>query len=145
MRKREAFPWMHACAAGLVSGAALGLFLKAVELRTSYRVYTLLLNVDYIPILNRMQLPELVEFTLHLLISVVISVLLVWLLRSRPWRPIYSTCVVIAVGLFIGLLLYPTTLLSERTPDLTSMPAFLWWLLGHGLYGLLLGLFLRNK
>ena len=37
---------------------------------TGYKVYTLLLNIDYIPILNEFKFPEVVEVIFHLIVSV---------------------------------------------------------------------------
>ncbi|EHB62807.1 hypothetical protein [Paenibacillus lactis] len=61
---------------GLAAGSLLGIYLKFIEHFTSFNVYTLLLNVDYIPGLNRLELPEWVEFLLHLAISVLLSAVL---------------------------------------------------------------------
>ena len=101
-----------------------------VEEATTYQVYTLLLNVDYIPVLNRYDLPEIVEALLHL----VISILLVACLQAVVIRKkITSTRQIILWSmvscLFIGLALFPTTVLSNRTPSLTSIPAWSYWLL----------------
>ncbi|PWW29578.1 hypothetical protein DFO73_104218 [Cytobacillus oceanisediminis] len=58
---------------GFVSGIFLGLFLKVIEVMSGVKVYTLLLNVDYIPILKNYSFPEFVEFLLHLIISVIVA------------------------------------------------------------------------
>ncbi|CAM3958823.1 hypothetical protein [Mesobacillus zeae] len=70
-------------AAGLVSGVFLGLFLKVIEFSTSEKVYTLLLNVDYVPVLKRYQFSELVEFVLHLIVSVVLGIGVSFVLRIK--------------------------------------------------------------
>ncbi len=130
---------------GVISGIILAFFLKMVEEATTYQVYTLLLNVDYIPVLNRYDLPEIVEALLHL----VISILLVACLQAVVIRKkITSTRQIILWSmvscLFIGLALFPTTVLSNRTPSLTSIPAWSYWLLGHLIYGMIVGYLLRN-
>ena len=47
---------------GMFSGIILGLCLKWIEWLTGKQVYTLLLNVDFIPIIGPIQWPEWVEF-----------------------------------------------------------------------------------
>jgi hypothetical protein len=127
-------------AAGIIAGIFLGLFLKAVEYITGLKVYTLLLNVDYIPNLKNYAFSEFLEFVLHLVISVLLSLVsyFYFLKKYNKMR------VVIKLSLVVGLLLYPTTLLSERTPEVTSTSAFLFWMLGHGLYGVVLGRMLKR-
>jgi hypothetical protein len=119
--------------AGLISGVVLGLFLKAVQEYTEEKVYILLLNVDYIPMLNRIKYPEAVEFAIHLLISILLSMIL----GARP----RSKAFFILAGMVIGIVLYPTTLLSNRTPELMDFQAIFYWLVGHALYGYVLSVF----
>ncbi len=124
--------------AGLISGFVLGLFLKAAEAFTGAKVYILLLNVDYVPFLNRLVLPEAVEFGIHLLISIIVSTALGSRRRSKEFY--------IIAGMVIGIVLYPTTLLSDRTPGLLDFQAIFYWLVGHGIYGYTLSIFnAKNK
>ncbi|MEC0207597.1 hypothetical protein ABEX47_01000 [Paenibacillus ehimensis] len=122
---------------GLWSGMALGLFFKLVQASTGSLVYTLLLNVDFLPfarLLRLERLPEWLEFALHLTVSLALGVACV-LLNRRGRRPVRT-------GLLLGLLpaplFVPLTLLSERTPRLDDPVALAWWLAGHLLYGVLL-------
>lgn len=131
--------------AGVISGIVLGLFLKAIEQLTSLKVYTLLLNIDYIPLLNRMSLPEILEFTLHLIISILMSICLSIYLQSRHWSPGKNIYSVMIVSLIVAVILYSTTTLSERTPEITDIPALFVWLLGHAIYGWILGWLLRKQ
>ncbi|PAE25620.1 hypothetical protein [Bacillus sp. 7894-2] len=129
---------------GLLSGTFLGLFLKMAEITTGIKVYTLLLNVDYFPILKNYHFPELIEFGFHLIISVILGVSLLFLIKKYRWKQIFIRTLFITFS--IGVLLYPTTALSARTPELTSLPAIFIWLLGHLLYGLLLSvLFIKKR
>jgi magnesium-transporting ATPase (P-type) len=128
--------------AGVASGIILGLFLKWIEQTTNHKVYTLLLNVDYIPLLMRLSLNESVEFALHLVISIVISLFFVWLLRRSRWSPRENFSFIVAISLLIGILLFPTTMLSTRTPELTDFGALFYWIIGHVLYGGVLGFLL---
>ena len=124
--------------AGIAAGILLGLLLKITQHITSLEVYTPLLNVDYVPVLKELKLPELIEFAPHLVISVLLSILLAIFLKSKNWPRGRSLSWVSLVCLAVGLLLYPTTVLSKRTPELTDL-RLLFWLAGHLLYGITLG------
>ena len=50
--------------------------LKVVELITHLKVYTLLLNVDYIPYINAFAFPELIEVGFHLVVSIALAICL---------------------------------------------------------------------
>lgn len=131
---------------GLLSGTFLGLFLKMAEITTGIKVYTLLLNVDYFPILKNYHFPELIEFGFHLIISVILGVSLLFLIKKYRWNRTQIFIRTLFITFSIGVLLYPTTALSARTPELTSLPAIFIWLLGHLLYGLLLSvLFIKKR
>lgn len=124
---------------GVISGIILTIFFKSVEYYTQHKVYTLLLNVDYIPFINQLKLTEIVEIALHLFVSIVISISLyitVNYLNINKIIPFY-----IGVCLFIGIIIFPTTALSTRTPSITSIPSLTYWLIGHILFGYILGFF----
>ncbi|MGG3561727.1 hypothetical protein ABES03_08995 [Neobacillus rhizosphaerae] len=130
--------------AGLISGVFLGFFLKVVENTTSLKVYTLLLNVDYVPIIQHLDLSEIIEFSIHLFISVVLSVCLLFLLNKKYIPTNKRILFIFQYCLVIGIFLYPTTLLSDRTPSISNLPALGFWLLGHSLYGGILGFLLKK-
>ncbi|MBY6052299.1 hypothetical protein [Cytobacillus firmus] len=137
--------WIRGTFTGLLSGTFLGLFLKIIEISTGIKVYTLLLNVDYFPILKNYHFPELVEFGFHLIISVLVAISLLLIIKKYCWNRIHIIVRTLFITFSIGFLLYPTTGLSDRTPELTSLPALFFWLLGHLLYGLLLSLLFIKK
>jgi hypothetical protein len=126
---------------GTISGIFLGLFLKMIEIFSGIKVYTLLLNVDYIPVLKEVAMPEIVEFILHLIISIILGIVLLYVTRKYQWDHHQIILRVIIITFFIGVLLYPTTALSSRTPAITSLPAIVVWLFGHILYGAVLSRF----
>jgi len=138
------YPISVALLAGLISGIALGLLLKLMEEVTQKKVYTLLLNVDYIPLLKEYKFSEVIEFSFHLLISVILSILLFLFLRQKNWAAKHNMYFVIIVSLIIAILLYPTTTFSQRTPALSDWAAIFYWLLAHLLYGSILGVLLRK-
>ncbi|SFS60059.1 hypothetical protein SAMN05428962_1301 [Paenibacillus sp. BC26] len=111
--------------------------LKGFQSLSGKQVYTLLLNVDWVPNMPN-QLPETVELALHLVVSVPIGIFYVTMTKGmtpqRRWM----------VGLLFGLLTavtwFPLTALSDRVPATTDLAALLLWLLGHICYGLGLAL-----
>lgn len=134
---------IKAIVVGLIAGIILGLFTKWIEALTDLKVYTLLMNIDYIPIIKEIDFPEIIEFSFHLIVSVLLIVLLHIFLVKRNWkgnRILFYT----GASLVVGLLLFPSTVLSERTPELTDMAAFFFWMLAHGLYGVIAGYLLRR-
>ncbi|WP_145333433.1 hypothetical protein [Paenibacillus xylanexedens] len=132
---KSSLPWFSGIITGIVGGVFLGLFLKAVQTITGEKVYTLLLNIDFVPGLPP-RLPEWIEFSLHLAVSVVIGIFYIWWVR-RSGRPVSR-------GIFLGaassLLYLPLSPLSSRVPDWNDTGAILYWVVGHLLFGTLLGL-----
>ncbi|WP_243735065.1 hypothetical protein [Paenibacillus turpanensis] len=142
MHRKQQNSLLTGIIAGVVSGLALGLLFRAVERLFEVKVYTLLLNVDFVPFLPQ-PLPEWIEFMLHMAVSVFIGMLYSYLLgrsirRSETPRPVLyaAAAALVTIPLFI-----PLTLLSDRTPAITDMAAFAWWIAGHGAYGFILALF----
>jgi len=124
-------------AAGAASGIVLGFTMKLLEQLTGSAVYVLLLNIDFITWLPYEQ-TELLEFMLHLAVSLPLGIIYLSLLSL--WRA--------PIGLSLGMSIavacctwIPLTQLSERTPATSDIEALLWWLTGHLLYGAVLSLF----
>ncbi|MBM7662332.1 phosphoglycerol transferase MdoB-like AlkP superfamily enzyme [Bacillus mesophilus] len=131
--------------AGIISGTILGLFLKAIEQTVGTKVYTLLLNVDYIPYVKDLTLSEPIEFIMHLIISIILGIGLLYLVKRNKWSNREILIRVTIISFVIGILLYPTTALSVRTPSITSIEAIVFWLIGHIGYGSVLGSLLFRK
>ena len=138
MRKRQVY---YAILAGIFAGIVLGFFLKIFQFYFGVKVYVLLLNIDYILVLKTMDFPEWVEFSFQLLISVAISLLLQLIVQWYRWKPREIFFYSVLASIFIAILIYPTTLLSPRTPSITSVSAILLWLIGHSIYGMTLSVF----
>lgn len=128
-------------AAGIIGGLVLGFFLKWVEIISDVRVYTLLLNVDYIDFIH---FNEFGDFLLHLIVSIPLAIVLLGLVHWYKWRSgvIWKMTV---LSMIVGLLLYPLTLLSDRTPLISSLSAIALWILGHAIYGIVLGIMYKNE
>ncbi|MFP3786948.1 hypothetical protein, partial [Burkholderia sp. SIMBA_024] len=58
---KRSFPWISGILTGILSGVVLGFFLKTIQFYTGEKVYTLLLNIDFVPGLPP-TLPEFIEF-----------------------------------------------------------------------------------
>lgn len=125
---------------GIVSSFVIGLYFKAIEFLFGIKVYTLLLNIDYFPILKKFEFHEVIEFSFHILVSIVIVGLLIIFKIKLNWSSRQTSITVILVSLIIGMLIYPTTALSTRTPNFISITAFSHWIIGHFLFGIAVAL-----
>ncbi|SIT88173.1 hypothetical protein [Edaphobacillus lindanitolerans] len=135
MGKRIDVPAGRAIQAGFSGGLILGALLYAAERLTGLRVYTLLMNVDYVPVLKEYRFPSPVEFLFHLIVSMVLAVVLLWAVRRfRLTGRRMAVCLVSLSGL-VGLGIWPVTALSDRTPDIGDMTALVVWLAAHLVYG----------
>ena len=130
---------LKAAFAGIVSGIFLGLILKLVESVTGLKVYTLLLNVDYVPLLRNYEIKEFDEFSLHLVISIILAIAIQAYLQRKEWDTSKKRRFITLLSIAVCVILYPTTMLSERTPEFTSSYSFLTWIIAHTLYGKILG------
>ncbi|MDT9721214.1 hypothetical protein QVE09_20125 [Paenibacillus sp. ClWae2A] len=132
---KHSLPWISGILTGILSGVVLGFFLKMIQTYTGEQVYTLLLNIDFVPGLPP-TLPEIIEFSLHLIVSVVIGIFYLWWVRHSG-RPMFKG---IMLGAVSSLLYIPLSQLSSRVPDLYDVSAILYWIVGHLLFGIMLGL-----
>ncbi|WP_313237144.1 hypothetical protein [Sporosarcina ureae] len=131
---------------GIITGIFLAVFLKALQSITGHKVYTLLLNVDYIPIIKEYAFPEVIEVFFHLIVSVVLCIMLVMLYnKSSGFIRKHAILFPFLVNVAIGLVLYPTTSFSDRTPNVTNMVSLFWWIAGHAVYGFFVGLLISRK
>lgn len=112
---------------------------------TNFKVYTLLLNIDYIPYVNRFSFSEIIEVGFHLLVSISLTFFL-YLAISRLKLNQKNDIILFStlICLLIGIALYPTTTFSNRTPSLTSLPSIFYWLGSHILYGISVGMILQR-
>ncbi|MGV2621794.1 hypothetical protein QRD89_05650 [Halobacillus sp. ACCC02827] len=125
---------------GTTSGIVLGLYLWFVEQVTGMRVYTLLMNVDFIPVLGDIDWPVFMEWFFHILISWAIGIIYAYLLMYRL-RKTNRNRWLLAVGLtlFAAFTYVPLTILAvKETPGLTDGAAITQWLIGHALYAITL-------
>ncbi len=122
---------------GVISGFILGFFLKGVQITTGSKVYTLLLNVDFVPIIGQRNWPEWIEFTFHLVISCIIGVIYIWM-TTRDFRfQLKNWKVAFIVWTSTSLLFIPLTFLSLKTvPEVDDPYSISWWIFGHFIYSI---------
>jgi hypothetical protein len=133
------FYW-YGITSGFVGGIILGWVLRTIETTTHAKVYTLLLDVDYIPGVHLANY-EQIEFALHLLVSLAIGLsYFLWMEKhAGKWaKPIRAG---LLFGLSPILLFFPLATLSDRGPAPTDLTALFWWALGHFVYGIILSLY----
>ncbi|WP_077596973.1 hypothetical protein [Oceanobacillus kimchii] len=123
---------------GIISGFIIGLFFYLCQLITNKPVYTLLMNIDYFPIIGKWQHLPLFEFSYHIIVSIVLVYTLIFFLRL--WDLERKLWAYVSISGLIVLLIYPTTLLSNRTPELYDGYSIIIWLIGHLIYGSSIGL-----
>lgn len=119
---------------GMISGIILALFLKIIELTTGNIVYHLLFDVSYIPILNTWKPVWLIEVLFHFGTCIVSITMLYYVLtffHLEKSMPVYI--IVIGVG---SSILYFLTELSNKTPSVTDIGAWIYWVIGHLLFSL---------
>ncbi len=121
---------------GLLAGTLLGLVLKAFQLLTDIGVYTLLLNVDFLPFFGSILWPEWMEFLFHLIIAVIIGMLYGWVVdrwnlkkAGRWWFSFMLTAPTI-------FLYFPLSYLAlKNVPPMDNLAAIALWTIGHLAFG----------
>ncbi|EIT84934.1 hypothetical protein A374_12845 [Fictibacillus macauensis ZFHKF-1] len=127
--------WRSGVFSGFVAGLLLGFSLKVAQWLTGVGVYTLLLNIDFIPALPSFFSTESVQFLLHLLVSCVIGII-VSLFRfhfatlKAIWPYVFS--------LIASLTYFPLLALAKHTIITSQITAMILWFTAHLLYALLL-------
>ncbi|MDQ0427899.1 uncharacterized membrane protein YjjP (DUF1212 family) [Planomicrobium stackebrandtii] len=125
---------------GFWSGLILGLLLKWIQSVTGEQVYTLLLNVDFVPVIGSVQWSEITEFIFHMIIALVIGVVFVYVAKRRNYS--FGQLVLISLLMsapfpFLYFLLSWLAVEAE-VPAATDWSAFLYWIFAHLTYALLL-------
>ncbi|KIL44747.1 hypothetical protein [Jeotgalibacillus soli] len=120
---------------GVWSGIVLGFYLKVMEMLTGIKVYTLLLNIDFIPLLGSVSFPEWIEFFFHLIVSIIIGILYVYSLNFFHNTGKKQWLFALILTLPTIFLFFPLSILSiKEVPEIDDFPAFLLWTSGHLIY-----------
>ncbi|WP_226665910.1 hypothetical protein [Metabacillus litoralis] len=124
---------------GLISGVILGLFLKFAQMITGKKVYTLLLNIDF---LYNKPLSEMIEFILHLLISFIIGIIFVAICEIKKITNLKARFILSLLLTFPTFFLYfPLTILAiKETPNINDIYAIFLWIFAHLIYAIILPL-----
>lgn len=130
---------------GTIAGMALGIVLWAAEAATGIKVYTLLMNVDFIPWIGQIDWPVYMEWFFHMIISWGIGVIYVFLLHySVSDAPIHQWSLALTLATLAGLTYFPLTALAiKETPAIDDIAAIAIWSAGHGLYAVVMKLIYR--
>lgn len=125
---------------GFWSGLFLGLLLKWIQAVTGEQVYTLLLNVDFIPIIGPINWPEPVEFAFHMIIALIIGVVYVYLAKRRAYSFGQLVLLSLAMSIPFYLLYFPLSAMAirEDVPGFTDAGAILYWIFAHLTYAMAL-------
>src|SRR5699024_12464082 len=118
----------------MISGIILALFLKIIELTTDNVVYQLLFDVSYIPILNTWKPVWLIVVLFHFgtcIVSITMIYYVLTFFHLEKSMPV--NIIVIGVG---SSILYFLTELSNKTPSVTDIGAWIYWVIGHLLFSL---------
>ncbi|KGX92667.1 hypothetical protein N781_15225 [Pontibacillus halophilus JSM 076056 = DSM 19796] len=128
---------------GTWSGIVLVVLLWMIELMTGKRVYTLLLNVDFIPVIGDIQWPIWMEWLFHLIIAWIIAILYVYVVY-KWWNGSRKAAWLVGGMLTLGAAFtyFPlTTLAIKPTPSVTDLEAIVYWLIGHAAFLIVLVVF----
>ena len=128
---------------GIGSGILLGLLLKSIEFVSQIRVYTLLLNVDFIPVIGQIEWSEPMEFLFHVVISICIAFAFIFLtdiLNLQTSLPkLWLLSLILCLPTF-GLYFILSSLAIKEVPAWNDWLAFAYWSIAHLIYAWVLPL-----
>jgi len=120
---------------GSISGIALSAWMYLWQQITALKVYTLLLNVDFIPFIRQVDWNDYMLNFFHIIISWAI-VLIYILLNKKRGRSRWL--IGIGLSLCAACVYFPLSLLANQpVPSVDNWWAIIIWFSGHLLYGLL--------
>ncbi len=122
---------------GVIAYFILVLFLYGLQWLTNLSVYTLLINYEFIPILN---VNLFFAHLLNLIISLILARFFYSNIIKRGWRWQDILFHVTFGIMFVGLLTYPLTYFSNITPDLFHIFSLVFWVVSFMIYGLSMSL-----
>ncbi|MFP7479666.1 hypothetical protein [Terribacillus saccharophilus] len=120
---------------GSLTGVVLSVWMYFWQQITTVKVYTLLLNVDFIPLIRQVDWNGFMLNLFHIIISWAIVLVYFWLrkrCRIGRWM--------IGIGLSIcaAFVYFPLSLVAKQpVPGVNDWSAIIIWFGGHLLYGLL--------
>lgn len=127
---------------GLFAGLVLMLVLKLVMTLTGNTAYVLLFNFDYIPILNELKPVWLFGYLFHFLTCIFSAIGLFYILKT--WKMQYVVWPYIVVYSLGGGALFFLTGLSPQPPASNDVWAWIFWTIGHAVFGYVIGLCVKK-
>ncbi|MDX5474948.1 MAG: hypothetical protein LPK00_05360 [Bacillaceae bacterium] len=130
---------------GLISGILMGLLMKLFQILFQKEVYTLLLNIDFIPYIGTITFSETVEFIFHLLIALIIGIVFVFIAEIYKLVTLSKLFLLSFILTFPTVFLYfPLTILAiKETPDVADYLALTLWTIAHLFFALFIPIFYR--
>nr|WP_239534232.1 hypothetical protein [Thalassobacillus pellis] len=118
----------------------MGAFLWLSETVTGKKVYTLLLNVDFLPVIGKVEWPVFIEWLFHMVISWAIGILYAWLILYCCLDDhLHKWLLSLGFAALAAATYFPLTLHAEKeTSSVHDWTALLLWLAGHVVYAALL-------
>lgn len=127
---------------GMFAGLILAGILILLHLWTNNPAYILLFNVDYIPLLKDLGPKPMIGIIFHFTFCIISVVGLFYILKMiNQERQVLFYVIVYTSG---SAILYFLTVLSTRPPFVTDLSAWIYWTIAHAIYGLIVGLFVKN-
>lgn len=127
---------------GTITGFLLGFILFIIEKTLDIKLFTLLLNIDFIPIIGDISFPVYIEFFFHLIVSWTIAIIFVWiatLLNIHSFLHIQFIALLITLPAFF-IYIPLTTWAIKDVPAPYDLTAFTYWSLSHLIYSICLGI-----
>ncbi len=121
---------------GCATGTILGIVLWIVETTTGEKVYTLLMNIDFVPTLGDVAWPEWMEWVFHLLIACAIAIVyLAWIAFQTEGETSARWATSLLLSVMAAITYFPLTDLAvKETPAIDDVSAILYWFLSHFIY-----------
>lgn len=126
---------------GIISGILLGLLLKLVEAVSHVQVYTLLLNVDFIPFIGQIEWSEPIEFLFHVIISICIAYVFIFLADLLDLNESLAKLRLLSFILCLptlGLYFILSVSAIKEVPAWNNWLAFTYWSITHLIYSFVL-------
>ncbi len=125
----------------IVSGTVLAGFLKVVQVTLNNDAYILLFNMDYIPLLKNVEKINGSGYVFHFVfcfVSVVSLFHLAKIVQLEKHIAVYVIVFTAGSGM-----LYFLTALTNQPPSATSVISWLYWVVAHAVFGIVVGVMIK--
>ncbi|HLQ73163.1 MAG TPA: hypothetical protein VK125_02965 [Bacillota bacterium] len=125
-----------------ISGSILAGVLKIVQIFFHVPSYMLLFNMDYIPLLKQWNDVTGSGYVFHFLFCFISIVGLFYI--AKIFHVERKPLLYVGVYTIGSGVLYFLTALTEQPPEATSFIAWLWWVIAHIIFGIVVGAFIKK-